>query len=86
MLAIVAAVFDYDWKAAETHFRKAMAVEPVPPMVRHRYVQYYLLPLGRIADAMEQSRLALETDPLSMILQFGMAWSMDFAKTVPGNH
>ena len=29
---------------------------------------------------MEQSRLALETDPLSMILHNGMAWSMYYAK------
>ena len=80
VLAIIAAIFDYDWKAAETHFRKAMAAEPVPPMVRFRYVVYYLLPLGRVAEAMEQSRLALETDPLSMILHYGMALSMYYAK------
>ena len=80
VLAIMAAVFDYDWKVAETHFRKAMAAEPVPPMVRFRYAMYYLLPLGRFADAMEQSRLALETDPLSMLLHYGMAWSMYSAK------
>ena len=29
---------------------------------------------------MEQSRLALETDPLSMLLHFGMALSMYYAK------
>ncbi|HEY2646769.1 MAG TPA: protein kinase [Candidatus Acidoferrales bacterium] len=79
-LAFAAAILNYDWKIAETHYRKAMAVEPVPPMVRHRYAQFYLLPLGRFADAEEQSRLALETDPLSMYHQFGMAWSMYFTK------
>jgi tetratricopeptide (TPR) repeat protein len=80
VLAIVAGVFDYDWKLAEKHFRKAMAAEPVPPLVRFRYAQYYLLPLGRDSEAMEQSRLALETDPLSMVLHYGMAWSMYHAK------
>ena len=80
VLGIVAAACDYDWKAADTHFRQAMAAEPVPPLVRYRYVMYYLLPLGRVADAMEQSRLGLETDPLSMILHFGMASSMYYAK------
>ncbi len=45
-----------------------------------RYALLYLLPLGRVRDAMEQSRLALETDPLSMLLHFGMAWSMYLAK------
>jgi TolB-like protein/Tfp pilus assembly protein PilF len=80
VLAIVAAAFDYDWKVAETHHRKAMAAEPVPPLVRYRYAGYYLLPLGRVADAMEQCRSALETDPLSMFLHLGMVWSMYHAK------
>ena len=48
VLATMAAICDYDWKVAETHYRKAMAAEPVPPMVRHRYALYYLLPLGRV--------------------------------------
>jgi TolB-like protein/tRNA A-37 threonylcarbamoyl transferase component Bud32/Tfp pilus assembly protein PilF len=76
ILAGMAAIVDYDWKLAEAHFRKAMAVAPVPPMVRYSYVTYCLLPLRRASDATEQSRLALETDPLSMILHYGMAGSM----------
>jgi serine/threonine protein kinase/tetratricopeptide (TPR) repeat protein len=76
----VMAAFDYDWKLVGTHFRRAMSVEPVPPMARFRYAQYYLLPLGRFTDAVEQSRLALETDPLSMPAHFGMAWSICCAK------
>jgi tetratricopeptide (TPR) repeat protein len=80
VLAINAQICDYDWKAAETHFRKAMAVEPVAPLLRFRYVLYYALPMGRFADAIEQNRLGLETDPLSMFVHFGMAWSMYYAK------
>ena len=76
MLATVAGVSDYDWSMAEGHHRKAMAAEPVPPLDRFRYVFWYLLPLGRFAEAREQSRLALETDPLSMLLHSGMAECM----------
>jgi len=79
-LASIAAMFDYDWKAAEQHFRKAMAAEPVPPMVRFRYALYRLHPLGRVSDAMEQIRLGLDTDPLSMILHYSMALSMQHAR------
>jgi hypothetical protein len=80
LLAMMAAVCDYDWKAAEQHFRKGMAADPVPPVVRHYHVLYYPLPLGRAAEAMQQSRLALRTDPLSMILHTVMALSMWAAK------
>jgi serine/threonine protein kinase/Tfp pilus assembly protein PilF len=78
VLAIMAGVFDYDWKVAEKHHRIAIAAEPVPPLVRFRYAHYYLTPQGRFVDAMEQHRLGLETDPLSMILHVGMALSMSF--------
>ncbi len=57
-----------------------MAAEPVPPRVRFRYGSFYLLPLGRFAEAREQIRLALETDPLSMLLHHAMAVSMYHAK------
>ena len=80
VLGIIAALFDNDWKAAEMHFRMAIGAESALPGVRYRYVYYCLLPLGRVPEAMEQSRLGLETDPLSMILHFGMAWRMYVAK------
>jgi serine/threonine protein kinase/Tfp pilus assembly protein PilF len=80
VLGIVAAICDYDWKVAEEHYRKAMAAESVPPVVRHRYALNYLLPLGRVAESIGQCRLALETDPLSMLVHWGLAWSMYHAK------
>ncbi len=80
VLASVAAAYDYDWKAADAHFRQAMAAEPVQPTVRIRYVLYYLLPLGRVADALRQGRLGLETDPLSVVLHYGVAVSLYYAK------
>ena len=57
-----------------------MAAEPVTPSVRYRYVLFYLLPLGRVAEAIEQSRLGLETDPLSTLLHNGMGMSLCDAK------
>jgi eukaryotic-like serine/threonine-protein kinase len=80
VLGLVAATYDFRWEAADLHFRQAMATEPVAHTVRYRYVFYYLLPLGRVANAMGQSQLGLKTDPLSMVLHNGMAWSLYFAK------
>jgi TolB-like protein/Tfp pilus assembly protein PilF len=80
VLAIMAAICEYDWKLAERLHCKALAVEPVPPMLRFRYALYYLLPQRRVPDAMAQFRLALETDPISMLLHHGMALSMYYAK------
>jgi serine/threonine-protein kinase len=79
-LAVMAAAIDFDWKLAEEHHRKAIAAEPVNPRSRYCYAIFYLVPWGRIPEAIEQSRLALESDPLSMLLHFGVAWCMYCAK------
>jgi TolB-like protein/Tfp pilus assembly protein PilF len=75
-LAYVAAIVDYDWKAAGKHHRQALALEPVQPLLRYSYAMHYLAPLGRFPEAIEQCRLALESDPLSMNVHFAMAYSM----------
>jgi Tfp pilus assembly protein PilF len=66
VLGLLAGSVEYDWGAAEQHFQAAMAVEPVPPLVRVRYALYFLTPLRRFEDAVGQYQRALETDPLSM--------------------
>jgi serine/threonine protein kinase/Tfp pilus assembly protein PilF len=79
-LASMAAVFDYDWKTVEKHYRQALAAEIVRPRYRFSYSLHYLLPWGRFPEAVEQCRLALETDPLAMLLHFGLVHSMYAAK------
>jgi tetratricopeptide (TPR) repeat protein len=80
VLAVLAAICDHDWKTAEKDHRTAMTAEPLPPVTRFRYAAFYLLPLGHVIDAMEQCRLGLDTDPLSMILHYAMARSLFYAK------
>jgi tetratricopeptide (TPR) repeat protein len=72
ILASMAASVDYQWNVADTHHRKALAVEPVPSQSRFRRAAWYLLPLGRVSEATEQVRVGLETDPLSMSLNYSM--------------
>ncbi len=76
VLAVAAGSFDYDWKAAQAHHSRAVAAVSVAPVVRIRFSHFYLIPLGRIPEALEQTRLALETDPLSMLVHWGTAWTM----------
>jgi eukaryotic-like serine/threonine-protein kinase len=75
VLALVVGAVEYDWQTAERHFQAAMAVDPVPPLVRLRYGLYFLTPHGRFEDAVAQYRRALETDPLSMMAHFGLAFA-----------
>src|SRR6266478_8438316 len=62
VLGLVAGAVEYDWKLAEHHFQAAMAIDPVPPLVRVRYALYFLTPLRRFEEAVAQYQRALETD------------------------
>src|SRR5258708_35895919 len=75
VLAVVTGAVDYDWEAAKRHFQTAMAVDPVPPLVRVRYALYFLTPQRRFDGAVEQYQQALETDRLSMMVHYGLAFS-----------
>jgi len=75
VLGLTAGAVEFDWKSAERHFRAAMAADPVPPLVRVRYALYFLTPLRRFDEAVAQYRQALETDPLSMMVHFGLAFA-----------
>jgi adenylate cyclase len=77
LLAILAGV-DHNWKAAADHHVRVLASGW--PAGRYGYATYYLLPLGRTAEAVEQSRLALENDPLSMMRHMGVAYTLNFAQ------
>jgi TolB-like protein len=48
LLAIVAVVYNFDWKEGERRFQLAMARQPVPPQVRVWYAYFYLLLIGRV--------------------------------------
>jgi eukaryotic-like serine/threonine-protein kinase len=76
VLGLIAGAVEYDWKAAECHFQTAMADDPVPSLVRVRYALYFLTPLRRFDEAEAQYRRALETDPLSMMVHFGLSYAL----------
>lgn len=65
----VAAVIDYDWTEAGRQFALTLAREPIPPLVRYFYALFYLAPLGRIEEALEQIQRALEEDPLNVLFR-----------------
>jgi TolB-like protein/tetratricopeptide (TPR) repeat protein len=66
VLGAIAAVHDYDWKEAEEQFRLAMASESLPPYVHLWYALFYLTPLGRFEEAVQDAAEAIAQDPLNV--------------------
>lgn len=67
LLGVVAGVYDYDWHAAERHFAEALGADRVSDFARTFYAQYYLPPLGKTREAIEQMQRVLESDPLNVL-------------------
>jgi serine/threonine protein kinase/tetratricopeptide (TPR) repeat protein len=74
-LGVVTGTYNYDWREAEQCFLKAMAREPIPPSVRQWYGWFYLLPIGRLEESIEQQKQGLKEDPLNFIAHIILAYS-----------
>jgi TolB-like protein/Flp pilus assembly protein TadD len=70
----VAYARDAEWEQSEQSFRHALDIDPNSSESRRVFAMYLLLPLGRIEEAVRQTRLAEKTDPLSPQVQSGLAY------------
>jgi TolB-like protein/tRNA A-37 threonylcarbamoyl transferase component Bud32 len=76
VLALVAGIFDYDWKEAEKRHLSSFAAESVHPRAHYCYAYNFLAPAGRVREAVEQCRVSLVSDPLNLIYHDGLIWCL----------
>jgi serine/threonine-protein kinase len=74
-LAFVLMMHDWDWPGAEREFRRAMDLNPGHATTHHWYAEF-LMAMGRLDEAIDHSKKALELDPLGLIIHvlLGMAY------------
>jgi eukaryotic-like serine/threonine-protein kinase len=60
----IAHTLEWDWKAAEDHFEKALALNPRMAICRIYYA-WFLTAMGRFDEAIKQVKKAQEIDPLT---------------------
>jgi serine/threonine protein kinase/tetratricopeptide (TPR) repeat protein len=66
-LGFVRRFFDWDWPAAERSFARALRLNPAYATA-HRWYAQFLAGSGRHAEAVREAELALELEPLSIII------------------
>jgi adenylate cyclase len=71
----VKAEYDYDWPGGEREIRRAIALNPSYAYAHDQY-GFYLAVHGRLDDAVVQSKLATELDPLSPVIPLDMATAL----------
>jgi eukaryotic-like serine/threonine-protein kinase len=77
-LATTALEYDWNWLNAARHFEKSISLNPSNAKAHERYATY-LQSLGRFDDALEERRLALDLDPLSVFRVADVGYPLYFA-------
>jgi serine/threonine-protein kinase len=67
LLGVCLGGYGHDWIGAEREWRLAMVREPISSDVRLWYGNHYLLPIGRLAEAVNTMASALPEDPLNLV-------------------
>jgi eukaryotic-like serine/threonine-protein kinase len=66
-IAMIKAVYEWDWAGAENEFKLAIELNPRYPTAHQRY-SLFLPILGRLDEAVAEAKKAQELDPLSLII------------------
>jgi tetratricopeptide (TPR) repeat protein len=77
-LAVVSMLYDWDWSAAEQHFRRALQLKPEYVPARMWY-SHLLTVMGRHEESLDAIRQAVEAEPLAMMLHQSVARSLHYA-------
>ena len=78
-MAIVTHWYDWNWAAAEKEFRRAIELSPNNSDA-HTYYSWFLAPMGRNDQAIEEAKRAQQADPLSGFAAFSVGAALVFAR------
>jgi TolB-like protein len=75
----VALLYDWDWTAAEKHFRRALELNPSAASA-HDWYATYLARMSRFPESIAAMQRAHELDPVSLSSTFLEGWNFLYAK------
>jgi TolB-like protein/DNA-binding winged helix-turn-helix (wHTH) protein/Tfp pilus assembly protein PilF len=78
-LALISEQYDWDWPKAESEFRRAIALDPNYATAHHWYAEYLGFQ-GRFDEALAESEIARQLDPLSLIVATDNAVLLYFSR------
>jgi serine/threonine-protein kinase len=71
---VLLALFDWDWAGAQREMTRSIELNAASPSSRDVYAFYYLRPVGRIEEAINETQQALALDPLSILFRVHLAF------------
>jgi TolB-like protein/tetratricopeptide (TPR) repeat protein len=79
VLAHILQTYDWNWTASEREFQRAIELNPNYPTARYHY-SYFLAELMRFDEAIHEATEALSRDPVSPLLNAGLAFVLLLAR------
>ena len=72
-------IYDWDWRTAEFHFTRALALEP-GDATTHQWYAYYLSATGHHDEAIDEARRAVAAEPLSLSANTALGFVLYLAR------
>ncbi len=79
-LAMTLAICDHNWPESEGEFKRGIELDTNSASAHFRYGQIYLADLGRIDEAIAETKRALEVEPLDLNMGANLAWLYMFSR------
>ncbi len=79
-LGTVCGLYEWNWREAEQHYRRAIELNPSYPTAHYWYGYDYLTPMARIPEALAEIQRAHHLDPLSLIITTSVGTLYDIAR------
>lgn len=77
--AMIRAIHEWDWRAAVLDFERAIALNPNYATAHHWYA-HCLRAIGRLEGSVQEMKLALALDPLSLMINTNLATALYYAE------
>jgi tetratricopeptide (TPR) repeat protein len=82
-LATVKRLFEWDWAGAEAEYLTALVLSSNAPMIHQAYGAH-MAATGKTEEALRELRRSEEIDPLSAMVNVGVAWGLYVARDFQG--
>jgi eukaryotic-like serine/threonine-protein kinase len=67
----IRAFYEFDWTRAGQDFARALELNPALAAAHQRRSNWFLLPLGRMEEALAEAKRGLDLDPMNVITRIG---------------